>query len=365
MANADDPLALGQRVVAILETGARVATYKLATLTALMDFCLENLPDDPGQELEVPLRDLAGRVIELYWHQVRPFENQSLRQSTGSSARILREVVRLRERAGAGDGGTSAAVAISRVPGAYESAVSAISLVLVRQPVHRLQKLPNGTSEPFLYDDSWMHDKVSARTIAAHGEAIRLFPGVAFALARLSGLLRPTLELLWVEDVRRMNKWLEAEVPDVAGHLFGRERAYMAPARGALRDAFGPSCFYCAAALPRDNPVDHVLPWSRVGIDGLANLVLACRSCNSDKQQSLPSLPLVTRALERDRATLEQVATSITWPTQYDRVVAAARGIYRGEPKDAATWNGYRNSVRLDTGYAPGWLKFDLGHSVN
>lgn len=32
-----DPLLLGQRVVAILETGQRDATYKLATLMALID----------------------------------------------------------------------------------------------------------------------------------------------------------------------------------------------------------------------------------------------------------------------------------------------------------------------------------------
>ncbi len=31
------------------------------------------------------------------------------------------------------------------------------------------------------------------------------------------------------------------------------------------------------------NPVDHLLPWSRLGIDGLANLVLACGRCNSSK----------------------------------------------------------------------------------
>jgi hypothetical protein len=35
-----DALLLGQRVVAILETGLRTATYKLATLMALIEHCL-------------------------------------------------------------------------------------------------------------------------------------------------------------------------------------------------------------------------------------------------------------------------------------------------------------------------------------
>ena len=42
----DDPLLLGQRVVAILETGLRTATYKLATLMALIEHCIENLPNN-------------------------------------------------------------------------------------------------------------------------------------------------------------------------------------------------------------------------------------------------------------------------------------------------------------------------------
>ena len=45
--DAADPLLLGQRVVAILETGLRTATYKLATLMALIEHCIENLPAAP------------------------------------------------------------------------------------------------------------------------------------------------------------------------------------------------------------------------------------------------------------------------------------------------------------------------------
>jgi hypothetical protein len=38
-------LLLGQRVVAILETGQRGATYKLATLIAPIGHCIEDLPE--------------------------------------------------------------------------------------------------------------------------------------------------------------------------------------------------------------------------------------------------------------------------------------------------------------------------------
>jgi hypothetical protein len=80
--DAADPLLLGQRVVATLETGLRTATYKLATLMALIEHCIENMPDRPRDVLQVPIPDLAHRVLEIYWQQVRPFDGHELRQST-------------------------------------------------------------------------------------------------------------------------------------------------------------------------------------------------------------------------------------------------------------------------------------------
>ncbi|MCX5046480.1 HNH endonuclease [Aldersonia sp. NBC_00410] len=348
-----DPLALGQRVVAILETGVRTATYKLATLSALVDHCVENVPTDPTAEIAVPLDDLADRVIEIYWRQVRPFDGRALRQSTGSRARILAAVESV--RAVVGD--VSYPLGRAQAPHAvYEAARAEVVLTLVQQPLYRLQRLPGAAgsaSETFLYDDSWMHSGVGPRVIAAHGNQIVLRPGVAAGLAQLSGLLKPTLEILWVEDVRRMNRFLDEDVPDVAGHLFGRQRISLGPARLALKEVFGARCFYCDAALGNDNPVDHVLPWSRVGIDGLANLVLACGRCNSSKSQLLPAVEHAERALGRDRPALENIAAAIEWPTQFDRTVAAARGLYLSTPNNSPTWLGVGRIIGLDRGFVP------------
>lgn len=98
-----------------------------------------------------------------------------------------------------------------------------------------------------------------------------------------------------------------------------------------------------------------MLPWSLVGIDGLANLVLACVRCNTDKRHALPAVGLVDRVLGRERGVLEQIAGAIRWPTEYPRVVAAARGIYGSQPPGIATWSGYKASVRLDIGFASRW----------
>jgi hypothetical protein len=349
-----DPLLLGQRVVAMLETGLRTATYKLATLMALVEHCIENLPERPQDTLRVSLPELAHRVLDIYWQQVRPFDGHELRQSTQSRARILLATNQLRAASGRATG--SVDVARLRAPAAYQSAIDEITLCLAQQPLHRLQKLPGSSaSDPFLYDDSFLHDHVSRSTLRTHGDAIELNPGVAHGLARLAGLLKPALEIMWVEDVRRMNKFLDVEVPDVAGHLFGRERTALAVVREPFKEAFGPHCFYCGTHLPANNPIDHVLPWSLVGIDGLSNLVLACARCNGDKSGALPALTIIDRVLQRERQVLEQIASDLQWPTQHQRVVAAARGIYRGQPAGVPTWSGYRRTERLDISFLPSW----------
>lgn len=332
-------MVLGQRIVAILETGLRTATYKLATLMALVDHSIEHVPLNPDAELEVPLPNLAHRVLSLYWPQVRTFAGQELRQSTQSRARITRAALDLRRAARVGDLGVSLATAQTQAPNAYRVAIESVMLCLAQQPLHRLQRLPGTTSsEPFLYDDSFLHDRVSRSALRARGDAIVLRAGVATALAKLAGLLKPTLEIMWVEDVRRWNRFLDQDVPDVAGHLFGRRRIDLSPVRGPLKEAFGATCFYCATPLTANNHVDHVLPWSRLGIDGLANLVLACPRCNGDKLNALPSPQIIDRVLARDRQVMDNIAKSIRWPTEYERVVAASRGIYLSQPAGSPTW---------------------------
>lgn len=357
--NPADPLLLGQRVVAILETGRRTATYKLATLMALIEHCTENLPADPDDSLAVPIPALAARVLDIYWQQVRPFQGQVLSQMHGQlNETIPNAARRLRDRSGVGTDRRPVGIAIMRTPEAYEDAIDEISLSLAREPLRRLQRVTgvSGT-EPFLYDDAFLQ-KPSRSAKRVRQQVINLKPGVAHGLAWIAGLLKPALEIMWVDDVKGMNKLLfDDNVPDVAGHLFGRERTALEPAREPLKEAFGAHCFYCGTHLPADNPIDHVLPWSLAGIDGLANLVLACARCNADKSNALPAVKIVDRVLDRDRVVLEQIATEIQWPTQHDRVVAAARGIYRSQPAGVPTWSGYKAHTRLDISFPPWWIQ--------
>lgn len=343
-APASDPLALGQKLVSVLDDGLRTATYKLATLIALLDFAVENVPRNADAAVDVDLHDLSERVIAIYWRPVRDLDGHYLKQSSNRVARIPDAVRDLKSLATTRTGSDPTLEFARRFhPDQYRAAVETVRQTLITQPLYRLQRVRGErTHECFLYDDFWMSEKVSAKQLAAHGNTITLFPGVCTTLARLSSLLRPALQIAWLDDVRRHNPFLQRDVPDLASHHFGADRISLERARGALAESFGPRCFYCDAATTQH--VDHVLPWSRVGLDGLTNLVLSCSACNLNKSQLLPDPRIVLRALDRGQETLTEIADAISWPSQYERVRSAARGLYSTQPAGTPLWLG-RKSV--------------------
>ncbi|MGC5258194.1 HNH endonuclease [Gordonia sp. DT218] len=341
MAHPSDPLTLGQQLVALLEGGRRTATYKLAVLMALLDLSVESVPDDPDAPVDIDLDDLTNRVVELYWRQLRPLDGHQLRQSSGSSLMIIDAISTLRAEVTH----SRRMLPLARVmdSDAYTTTRQNIKRRLVAMPLKRLQNVGTTTPEErFLDDDSWMGTG-SLRTIADHGNKLQLFPGVCTTLARLAPLLKPTFQLAWVDDVRRMNKTLLADGPDIADQLFGADRVSLLKAGDVLASEFGPHCFYCATRLTATRHVDHVLPWSRVGIDGLANLVLACPACNSNESDLLPSPTHVDRALDRGQPLLDTLAADINWTSQFDRVVSAAHGLYATQPESTPVWLGRKN----------------------
>ncbi|WP_055476078.1 HNH endonuclease [Gordonia sp. HS-NH1] len=341
-----DPLALGQKLVAILESGRRTATYKLAVLVALLDLAVESVPENPEAPVDIDLDELTSRVIELYWRQMRPLDGNQLRQSSDGRGVILDAVAGLRSQT-TGPRELGVGLIASRDSGAYMAAHSRVKRTLIRYPLKLLQNLTFGDeNERFLYDDSWMGTD-SRTAVASHGNRLTLFPGVCLTLARLAPLLKPAFQLAWVDDVRRMNKAVLDDGPDLAGHLFGADRVSLQRAGDALADKFGPSCFYCGTTTTRVRHIDHVLPWSRVGIDGLTNLVTACQSCNINKSDRLPAPVHVERALDRGRKVLDEIAAEINWPSHYDRVVAAGHGLYATQPVNTPVWLSRNNITTL------------------
>ncbi|WP_432564809.1 HNH endonuclease [Kineococcus sp. SYSU DK003] len=335
-----DPLDLGARLAQLLATGRRVATYKLATLDALIQHCLENpVPDDAG--LTVPIGDLADRVVEAYWPQVRVFgEHGVLRQiqHTRPDAVSLLDVVRALRGEAEQRGLSTAAQLRAAAPREWSKALRRVSTTLARQPLFRLQK--TGGREPgvaFLYDDSWLSDDVTITTLDAHDWSIELLPGVPSALARVSSMLQPVVRQWWVEDVQRLNRD-ELELPDLHAFLFGAGRTAVDRLAPGLREYQANRCYYCHRTLIREVHVDHVLPWSRVPLDGVRNLVLTDPRCNGDKLATLPAVDHVRDLLARPEADLQTIAAPLRWPVETARVRGAAAGLYRAATVGSPLW---------------------------
>jgi hypothetical protein len=358
-----DPLAVGQRIIEILETGKKTSTYKLATLHALIDCCIERVPDNSADAVAIPLNDLTLRVMELYWPQTYPFDGiRPLRQS-GQPTTILDHIDELRTASKAGKS-TRLDQAEKRAPDKYRETFEKVKATLVRYPLVLLQRVP-GSTDTFLYDDTWLKTKPTAADIARSDNVIQLRPGVADAMARLAGLLKPTLEYLWVDKVWKSNQEFFQESLEVKRFLFDQDRIPLSQIRSALIKAFGANCFYCGDSVASSVHVDHVLPLSKVVINGLANLVLSCSACNSNKSGHLPALEHVERALgislptdhlNRDITTLDEIAHSAHWDAQYDRVLRAARGLYKTTPPSTPTWAKKGSAFEPLQSPLPDWI---------
>lgn len=246
-----DQQTLYRNVVHVLEHGLRTATYKLATLTALLDFCVEHKPNSAGGPLDVPIADLAGRVLALYWRQSEEFDGIRLRQSTQPSSIILDWVTAVRAAARAEGNDLKVEEAAQLAPEVYRRAINGVSLCLARQPLPRLQRLPGSArSLSFLFDDSFLHDNVTRSELQRHKNAILLRPGVADGLADLEDPLRRKLQAMWVDDILRINRLPEDKRQPLAEHLFETPR----PAR---QQTTGPHSDRNSADPPKHFDVAH------------------------------------------------------------------------------------------------------------
>jgi hypothetical protein len=89
---ADDPLAQSatgplvflEKFLALLDSGRFTATYKFATLAALIDVCGESVGGDGRPAEQVSARRVGGRVLELLWLHSVPYS------ATAEGRRYLR-----------------------------------------------------------------------------------------------------------------------------------------------------------------------------------------------------------------------------------------------------------------------------------
>jgi hypothetical protein len=75
----DEALQFAQRLLALLDATRYSATYKLATLLALIDAAAERTAPDGAAPAALSAKDVGRRVIELYWPQTIPYGGRAWR----------------------------------------------------------------------------------------------------------------------------------------------------------------------------------------------------------------------------------------------------------------------------------------------
>jgi len=343
-------LAVGERIIALLDEGLFTATYKYAVLLGLIDLSLESGAEVGGDSLTLTSRQLAGKVLAAYWPQVRPLplHDGRIPRQNGQGSRDAR-IVRLidaykRDR---GRECSSPAEVGLRDPGGYEGLLTEVERVLIEMPLPRLQSV-GASNDQFLYTIAWTTEvsrTLVNRYLAGRGtdfdNRIILRPGVALALIQLNGLLRPLIQRSWALKVAQLNHLDEAVLHDF---LFGQERSALARVRGPLAQLQEGRCFYCDGSLERAVVVDHFLPWARVPNNNLENLVAAHARCNGAKRDFLPALGHVARWRSRcdDRVPAGMAVASLArthrWPTEPAATLGTAKAIYGRLPSSAKLW---------------------------
>lgn len=346
-------IAFAEKLLALLDQGAFTATYKFAVLLALTDLCLAGFTRAGAAPDSVTTFQLAEEVTALYWNQVLPFGagGEVLRQNSGGQSEIIQHIRRARE----GRGAEPLARLRVRAPAEYARLVRAVEWTLVEMPLPKLQRV--GREEVrFIYEIAW-DDRAHPLTRrvfndpAAFDNQIRFVGRAGDHLVRLSGLLRPMLQRRWALQVSRFNPAasLEASLED---HLFGYQRSDLTPLRAPLRELQDGRCFYCGGPL-RSPQVDHFIPWARVPLDAIENLVLADDACNRNKCDTLAATPHVDEwaaRLRSRRADLATIAGDLAWESSPERTLGTARALYLPLAPDALLWLGRDRFDRPDRG---------------
>ncbi|MDV6292334.1 hypothetical protein [Rhodococcus aetherivorans] len=177
-----DPIDVAGRVVQLLETGRRESTYKLATVMALVDICVENAPAPDGS-LAVPIDEITHRIVAYYWPQVRTFHRHG-RLAQVKRGRSTPDRIAEARSALIGEGLRTAEAARNESHPTYRALVRSLRRTVAQQPVTHLQTVPRTRiRDEFLFDASEFRTKMTVADIDRVGNIV-LRPGVPEGLRR-------------------------------------------------------------------------------------------------------------------------------------------------------------------------------------
>lgn len=352
-----DPVGFSEKVLSLLELGSFSATYKYALFTAIMDLCLESTARSATDDIVITTRQLAERVVELYWQHAAPYDGGPvLRQGgvrSGNQAEILSAISDFRARY-TGEAGVSPFRARLAHHDAFEALVHKVEWKLIEMPIPRLQIIGH-EEDRFLYEYGWSK-MISRKEVATYqrGAAstfdnrLLLKPGVAVAIKAVVGILRPLVRREWSTMVASMNGLPETKLE---AFMFGASRVQLDAIRLPLRELHNNRCFYCDGKMDAKVDVDHFIPWARYADNGLDNLVPSYPRCNNQKRDFIAAEYHLERwgaRIAERSPELNEIATDYYWFRDPLRTVAVAQSIYTRLPVGARLWLSGNELVPAD-----------------
>lgn len=345
-------IGFAERVLTLLDEGAYNTTYKFAVLLGLMDLVIEKSNKDGSLADTVTTRQLAEKVIEIYWNHVAEYSgmNEEPLQGKSGQAEIITRIKDFRARSAFSTLFKSKAANKKK----YDALVDYVEKKLVEMPLPRVQYFGNQESR-FIYDIGWSKSSpMDLRAVTAHQKGqhstfdnrIHLLPNVADYLVNLNGLLRPLIQRTWAMEVAKINKLEESRLEKF---LFGAQRAGAAKLAPDLREFQKNKCFYCGKSFGSSGKVpevDHFVPWARFPNDGLANFVLAHAVCNGSKSDHIAGVDHFAHWMERNHSEAElselrQIAGSHNWDLRARESVNIANALYLRLQPEVELWESY------------------------
>jgi hypothetical protein len=345
-----------EKLLQVLAEGRRSSTYKYAVLIGLIDLCVES--GEPPQM--VTTAQLARRVVELYWRQVRRYQPAAdvLRQNADKPAKIPRLIRAFREQH---PDLVSPPQRPARRHPAFERLIAQVERVLIEQPLPKLQRV-GGREEQFLYRLGWEQPDGGALPGRSFDNRVLFVERAEEHLFALKDVLRPLIQQHWMVMVQAINRLPEAELGEF---LFGSDRRSLVRLHRPLLELQEGRCFYCERALVEARcAVDHFLPWSRYPDDGLDNLVLAHADCNGKKKHYPADMNFGRQWEARSRGRsddLDQIADDSRWPRDRGRTFGVVASHYQGFPQGVHLWAGQARLRRLGASDLPEVRAFGEG----
>jgi hypothetical protein len=341
----DGGLRFAEKVLSLVDTGRKSATYKLATLLALIDVVAESSGPLRGAPDAVSGRQVALRVIELYWPQSAVFsqgpdgEPSALRQSPQNDIPAKLHTWRQLHRLGAR---ASLAAARSADPKGWERLERELIATVLRMPIPKLQRFGDSkvaVEDRFIYDFMWRDEEPKGNVLRIDfDDRLHLCPGAGEYLVRLAPLLRPAIQNKWVSQVARQNADL-VDAHQLDEFLFGATRIDLTPVRDHLVEVQDRRCFYCDKLMRERIEVDHFIPWSRHPDNALDNLVASHGVCNGSKSAAVAAHEHLERWVHRlNTPVLNIVADDVGWPRRRDRTLGIVSATYRWLPEGSQLW---------------------------